>query len=51
MLKQSVVVHVGYPFESLKTYMDAHLGVEPSPFASEAAVLETARADRTLVGN
>ena len=31
--------------------MDAHLGVEPSPFASEAAVLETARADRTLVGN
>ena len=27
--------------------MDAHLGIEPSPFASEAAVLETACAPYT----
>lgn len=27
--------------------MDAHLGIEPSPFASEAAILETACAPYT----
>ena len=35
---------------SLST-LDAQLGIEPSPFASEAAVLETACADRTPLGN
>lgn len=37
--------------QTAKDLLDAHPGVEPGPFASEAAVLETACADRTPVGN
>jgi hypothetical protein len=29
-------------YKNIQINMDAHLGVKPSPFASEAAVLETA---------
>ena len=51
-LNKIVVVVVKFCLRiELHVYLVEQLGVEPSPFASEAAVLETACASRTPLLN